>query len=50
MPSVLRRVEDPPESVGDNLFNLIGESYVHGVMDGELARDEKGNWNEISIV
>lgn len=50
VPFVLRRVEDPPESVGDDLFNLIRESYVHGIMGGELVRDEKRSWNEISIV
>ncbi|KAF2194106.1 HET-domain-containing protein [Zopfia rhizophila CBS 207.26] len=39
VPVVLRKVE---EHSGDNeLYELIGEAYVHGKMDGEAVQDKK---------
>jgi hypothetical protein len=51
MPFVLRLV--PGEASGQQSFRLIGESYVHGVMDGSFVQfDDKGEprWTTIRIV
>ena len=35
MPMVLRRSENEEESPGDVRWKVVGECYVHGIMDGE---------------
>lgn len=40
MPLMLRR--EPSDSQGEEIFKLAGEAYVHGIMDGETFRAEKG--------
>jgi hypothetical protein len=47
VPYLLRKVEG---KVGANLFNLVGEAYVHGVMDGEYfsaLETEDLSWIEL---
>ena len=44
MPVVLRRVP----SEGKELYNFIGECYVHGIMDGEALND--GSEQEILLL
>jgi len=44
-------IEDQPEPMGDNLFNLIGESYVHGVHGRRACHRWKGEleWDSHSL-
>jgi len=37
VPFILRKDQEP------NLSTMVGESYVHGVMDGELVKDMSQN-------
>ena len=41
MPFLMRKVHSPdPHSEGTE-WKLIGESYVHGIMDGEALHDDQ---------
>jgi hypothetical protein len=40
MPLMLR--QEPSDSQSEEIFKLVGEAYVHGIMDGEIFRAEKG--------
>lgn len=35
MPMVLRRAEIPPNDEGGTRWQVVGEYYLHGIMDGE---------------
>ncbi|EXF79321.1 hypothetical protein CFIO01_02056 [Colletotrichum fioriniae PJ7] len=37
-PFVLRKIRNDDQSGGEDAFQIIGDCYVHGVMDGELLR------------
>jgi len=38
VPVLLRKVRDTPPD--HDLYELVGESYVHGMMDGEAVDNE----------
>jgi hypothetical protein len=35
---------------GKPAYELIGEAYVHGVMDGELMANQEVLWNDMWLV
>ncbi|PSN59516.1 hypothetical protein BS50DRAFT_565416 [Corynespora cassiicola Philippines] len=41
VPTVLRKIEAEDQKPGAKVFQLIGEAYVHGRMDGEAVREFK---------
>lgn len=41
VPTVLRKIEAKDQKPGAKVFQLIGEAYVHGRMDGEAVREFK---------
>lgn len=54
-PYILRRVETTNQDEDSTQFTLVGEAYVHGVMNGEILeqnRDTDGNikWERIEII
>lgn len=43
VPYVLR-----PQGSGE--YELVGEAYVHDIMDGELVRQRRGDWSNLNLV
>jgi hypothetical protein len=54
VPFVFRPVSAPERRSKDPLtgvFELVGEAYVHGIMDGELhGRDDVPSWQDVNLV
>jgi len=38
------------EEKGKKKFQLVGEAYIHGVMDGEMAKWDNGGLGEEAVV
>lgn len=34
----------------DDGFLLVGEAYVHGIMDGDFVKSRTGTWQTIEII
>lgn len=42
VPVVLHKMEDPPSKCEGTQYQLVGEAYVHGMMDGEALEVQRG--------
>jgi hypothetical protein len=39
------------KDLSSGVFELVGEAYVHGIMDGELhGRDDVPSWQDVNLV
>jgi len=50
VPFLLRRDDDHGKVEGQVTYQLVGECYVHGIMDGEVVKDKKGTEMEFRIL
>ncbi|KAK1638470.1 hypothetical protein BDP81DRAFT_470713 [Colletotrichum phormii] len=48
-PFVLRKLPKSTESCGGDEFQIIGDCYVHGIMDGELLRPIDGLEDNLEV-